>query len=515
MDTYNPNELTAAPKKVDISLRQLADFDQTGGDRNRVDNVRDNQVLVSLSKFNRPKTFSFRYISDILLEGNGVTIATDKDGITTISNSGVTKIIAGTNITISPTSGVGDVTITSTGGGGGGVPYTGAIANVDLGVYNLKADALELSQTPVDTAGVGKMVWNNSDGTIEFQLKGGNVTLQVGQEQVVRIVNKVGSNLLEANYQCVRVRTQAEGGAAGQRLAIKLAQANTKANHTGILGLVTETINNNQEGFITTFGLVRNIDTTGNLQGETWLDGDTLWLSETTAGGLTNVEPTTHPVQIGYVVYAHQNNGKIFVSVSQGVDELGELHNVDISSPTNWQLLRYNSSTSRWINDTLVASVLPSGIDASKIGAGTVDNTEFGYLNGVTSSIQTQLNAKQGTLTLTTTGTSGAATLVGSTLNIPQYGGGGGGGTIYKLTAQTLTAASWTLSGSYYTYTFSNVNITTNTRVDFTPDNSAYNEVTTCGMLPEVDVSSGSCTFYSLFPPQSNILGEVTIFPTV
>ena len=94
-------------------------------------------------------------------------------------------------------------------------------------------------------------------------------------------------------------------------------------------------------------------------------------------------------------------------------------------------------------------------------------------------------------------------------------GGGGGGGTIYKLTAQTLTAASWVLVSGYYTYTFSNVNITTNTRVDFTPSNASYSEVTTCGMLPQVDVTAGSCTFYSLFPPQTNITGEVTIFPTV
>jgi len=38
--------------------------------------------------------------------------------------------------------------------------------------------------------------------------------------------------------------------------------------------------------------------------------------------------------------------------------------------------------------------------------------------------------AKQNTLTLTTTGTSGAATLIGSTLNIPTPSGGGGGGSV-------------------------------------------------------------------------------------
>jgi hypothetical protein len=55
-------------------------------------------------------------------------------------------------------------------------------------------------------------------------------------------------------------------------------------------------------------------------------------------------------------------------------------------------------------------------------------------LNGVTSAIQTQLNTKQSTLSLTTTGTSGAATLIGSTLNIPQYSGGGGSTTWGSIT---------------------------------------------------------------------------------
>lgn len=42
----------------------------------------------------------------------------------------------------------------------------------------------------------------------------------------------------------------------------------------------------------------------------------------------------------------------------------------------------------------IAAGDLPSNIDATKIANGTVDNTEFQYLNGVTSAIQTQLGAK-------------------------------------------------------------------------------------------------------------------------
>ena len=48
------------------------------------------------------------------------------------------------------------------------------------------------------------------------------------------------------------------------------------------------------------------------------------------------------------------------------------------------------------------------------------------YVDSADSSIQTQLNGKQATVTLTTTGTSGAATFNSGTgaLNIPQYSGG-------------------------------------------------------------------------------------------
>jgi hypothetical protein len=47
---------------------------------------------------------------------------------------------------------------------------------------------------------------------------------------------------------------------------------------------------------------------------------------------------------------------------------------------------------------TIAASDLPSGIDAAKIGNGSVSNTEFQYLDGATSNIQTQINGKANTV---------------------------------------------------------------------------------------------------------------------
>jgi hypothetical protein len=251
------------------------------------------------------------------------------------------------------------------------VPYSGATADVDLGEYELKAGQIEFDQTPTGAVNAGVLRWNDSDGTLDLRLKGNNVTLQIGQEQVARVVNKTGGTLQESAYQAVRVRRTSEGGSQGQRLAVVLAQANNDANSVDTLGIVTETISDNQEGFITTSGLVNNINTTGSLQGETWLDGDVLYLDGTTAGKITNIKPTApiHTIIIGYVVYAHSTNGKIFVKVDNGY-ELDELHNVLISSPSNGQVLKYDSSTSLWKNQS------------DSAGTGTVTSVDFSVPTG-------------------------------------------------------------------------------------------------------------------------------------
>lgn len=254
------------------------------------------------------------------------------------------------------------------------VPYTGATADVDLGEFELKLGQIEFDQTPTGTAGVAVMRWNDTDGTVDLGLKGGNVTLQVGQEQVLRVVNKTATNvnLLEANYQAVRVT-----GAQGQRLKVDLAQATTDLLSAETIGLVTETIKNNQEGFITTSGLIRNINTTGSIQSETWVDGDILYLSPTVAGRVTNVKPSApnHLIIVGYVVSAHVTQGSIFVKVDNGY-ELDELHNVDITSVADKDLLQYDSATSLWKNESLstagIQPTLTSGTNIKTINGNSL-----------------------------------------------------------------------------------------------------------------------------------------------
>jgi len=88
MVTYDYNRPSPKTIKSALTLRELADFDETGGNKDRVDNVQNNQVLVSLSQLDRPKTFSFQYVSDLLQGGTGISISTGKDGITTINSTG-------------------------------------------------------------------------------------------------------------------------------------------------------------------------------------------------------------------------------------------------------------------------------------------------------------------------------------------------------------------------------------------------------------------------------------------
>jgi hypothetical protein len=89
---------------------------------------------------------------------------------------------------------------------------------------------------------------------------------------------------------------------------------------------------------------------------------------------------------------------------------------------------------------SILAGDLPSSIDPLKISPGTVDSTEFGYIDGVTSSVQTQFSGKQpldatltslaaynsnGMLTQTAADTFAARTITGTSNRLSVSNGNG------------------------------------------------------------------------------------------
>ena len=202
----------------------------------------------------------------------------------------------------------------------------------------LQTDFVDFDTTISPTIQVGRMAWNQNDGTVDLGMKGGNVTLQIGQELVQRVYNKTGATLTDGQVVVV-------DGSQGQRLTVTLAQANSDLNSATILGVVTEPIANNSEGFVTVYGLVRGVNTQGID------DGTILWLSPTTPGAYTATKPVApnHLVMVGYVVKGKSTGaGSIYVHVQNGY-ELDELHDVLITNPQTNDLIRRNGS-GLWTN---------------------------------------------------------------------------------------------------------------------------------------------------------------------
>lgn len=88
---------------------------------------------------------------------------------------------------------------------------------------------------------------------------------------------------------------------------------------------------------------------------------------------------------------------------------------------------------------TGTAPIASSGGTTPAISISQASGSTDGYLS---STDWTTFNGKQNAITLTTTGTSGAATLIGSTLNIPQYLGG----LTYFTEAQSTSAPNATIN---------------------------------------------------------------------
>lgn len=176
------------------------------------------------------------------------------------------------------------------------VPYVGATQDVNLDTFGMAIKYVQFntSDTVTNTDVVGRLHWDTDNGTLSIPLNN-DVSLQIGQEHYLKVVNKTGVQI--NNGQVVYVN-----GVQGNRPTAALAQADSIVT-SYIIGVATQDIADNAEGYITTQGTVRNVNTTS------YVAGDKLYLSTTTAGALTKILPSSpnNVVLVGYALNSTVN----------------------------------------------------------------------------------------------------------------------------------------------------------------------------------------------------------------
>jgi hypothetical protein len=231
-------------------------------------------------------------------------------------------------------------------------------------------------------------------------------------------------------------------GGQGDRLKVKLAYNTSDATSAQTIGIVLSTsIAANQKGLIIMQG---QIDGLNLFPTSTWADGDPVYLGST-AGSFSHTKPLApnHLVYLGFVTTASNGSaGRMYVRVQNGY-ELSEIHDVAITTPSNGQVLTYNSTTDLWENQSIPATSSSSQFfivgSATGLGAGL---TRYGNVAGSTAESQVRLPLSSACtishLYVRTTATMNASASLAVTL----FKNG-------SSTALTLTIAGGSVAGTY------------------------------------------------------------------
>jgi hypothetical protein len=180
----------------------------------------------------------------------------------------------------------------------------------------------------------GRLFYDSENHTLTLYNDEADISLQIGQEEYVRVRNNTPSDIL--NGSVVRINGS-HGGAAP---TIVLASADSEQN-SQVAGFATHTIQSNSFGYICTFGLVRDVDTDGGMS-----DGDELFLS-VTSGEYVNVDPGIpyYRVSLGRVIVSHPSNGTILVAIGKNKLSGGDFKSVIALNQSGVPFVTYIADT--------------------------------------------------------------------------------------------------------------------------------------------------------------------------
>lgn len=208
------------------------------------------------------------------------------------------------------------------------VTTTGNTTTNTIVVGGAKSPYFLLDVEASATEQVGMISWDNQDGTARITLTD-DVSLQVGQEQHWYVKNTSGATIPNGT---VVMAVGTEGASGHILVAPMIADGTVNARY--VLGVMTADIDNGFFGYATSFGKVRDVDTS------MFAEGTVLYSDPLNAGGLTDIQPVAPnlDIPIAFVLRSQQSTGILAVRVNAGF-KLGELHDVDVEAATEGDVL--------------------------------------------------------------------------------------------------------------------------------------------------------------------------------
>lgn len=292
-------------------------------------------------------TMSTQNANNVAITGGSVAVSTLKTlGLTGyLYGNDTGAVTASTTIPNTAITGLGTMSTQNA----NAVAITGGTIT---GLTQLGADYLQFNTSATVTAAVGKIWWD------------GGTTMNIGM--TTSVTQKVGEDqyyYIKASAAITKGQVVMFTGSVGASGVITGAPATGVTDGSYIMGIAAEDMAHNAFGLVQSFGILRNINTSG------YADGDILWYDPAVTGGLTKTKPSAPniKVQMAAVVNGGSSGGGVIqVRVTAGSTLGGTDSNVEFGTLATGNLIQYNGTY--WTNVT----------PASITGVGTALNLSGG-----------------------------------------------------------------------------------------------------------------------------------------